>query len=295
MGTGYSVQDRDEGNTNDLTLQELQKYMDELKAIALQIHPGIQIPNNPLSEGSANQIPNPQISSPEPELYQSPSANMDSYLLEVAGQPDFLPDPSTGISQPTGKGTVPGIAGMAGMFNNPISGTQEVVFEKEEEEVPTGNVWNQILEVLQEAAAAEMAGVVIYSFYAEVLNGVEGKILSSVFKDAATESATHYSQVINWMLRVQGGRAYVSPHPCSREMQDIPFIANLSTPDYCKKLCQIAIERAMEHESKAVEIYCKLYCLVKGGIDTPLENWVMNQIQTENQDLVEFGQWSGKL
>lgn len=288
-------QDEDEGNTE---LKFMNGVSDQAKQEALirklLAEYGIQVPNQPLSEGSANQVPTPGISSPSPIPASSPSLP-DPYTMYTNipsfDQPDFAPHPSpaTGMGRTAGQPFTPGYGVGMEMGIEQSVGSQEIAPPTEEK-----GIWERILECLKEAAQLEIAGVVIYNFYSEVLNGIAGKLLAELFKENATESLDHFSQLTHWMLRVKGGRGFVTAQPNIDEVVNVPFPTDMSVPTYSQELCQIALEKAIQHESKAVETYLRLLGLVK-GVDTALENWAMNQVQIETQDLVQFKEWSGEL
>ncbi len=275
-------QDQDEGNTelkfgvNDIP--ELTKQMALIEKIAAQL--GVQVPNQPLSHGSADQVPIPGLLSPDPIPAENLSTPTMYTNIPAFEQPGFAPHLTNNLGRTAGQipAYIPGVE-----HEIPIS-----------EPSPKKGSWEKVLECLKESAELEMAGVAIYSFFAEVLNGVKGKVLAELFKENAAESLDHYAQVTHWMLRVQGGRRYVTAQPSTAEMADVPFLADMSGKNYTEKLCKLFLDRAIAHESKAIETYLQLLELVK-GMDVALENWAMNQVQIETQDLVQFKEWAGEL
>ena len=140
---------------------------------------------------------------------------------------------------------------------------------------------NSASNILADIAEFELGGVCLYAYMTEQICGIKGEAIRCLFRHARDESLAHYSKATTYLMRWRGGRNFVNPQPSQS-----PGLATLkqdSSPDNS----EMFLSAAIVHEQHAIEFYKKLYYAVKGK-DCALENWAIEMIQVETEDLVEF-------
>lgn len=214
----------------------------------------------------------------------------------------------TQLNNPLGNGGIhpaysetppPGVAGNPAVWNfdpaqmvppmsvPPVQAPVEEkpVEKKKETRQDKGEVYQQAVEILAKIAAHELTGVLMYNFFALTLPGPDGIALREVYGESRDESMTHYAKAINFILHFQGGREYATP---------VPSEAVTRYPNATTGMVQASLLRAIEHEDLAISLYSELYMVVR-GCDIALEDWAMEQVQTETEDATQFRVMAGLL
>lgn len=147
----------------------------------------------------------------------------------------------------------------------------------------------QVIGLLQQIAAVELAGVVMYGYFSVLVSGGLREQFSEVFAESRDESRTHYENAANLLMSNafgwSGGRAYVPTTPNAEEMARV-------SPGDSQGSAGLYLGIAIAHEKKAMELYKQLFYLTNNK-DCVLSNYAQDMAQTELVDLVEFEKLAG--
>ncbi len=141
--------------------------------------------------------------------------------------------------------------------------------------------------LLQQIAALEIAGVCMYALYSVTLSGLAGEAVRGMFEDSRDESLVHYGKATLFLLSLPEGRKYVTANPSAEEM-NIPMA-------YGDQGTSAALNKAIDHETRALECYKQLKRVAEMGDNQPLLDWATEQCQTEYLDLQEFKRAAGQI
>jgi bacterioferritin len=129
----------------------------------------------------------------------------------------------------------------------------------------------EVLEILKDLVAFELAGVVRYTHYALMVSGVHRIPIVDFLQAQATESLDH-AQRVGELLTGLGGHPRMGIAPLDETH---------------KHSVQDVLEESFAHESRAIETYSKLHDAVQ-GTSVLLEEFAREMIAAEETHVLEL-------
>lgn len=126
----------------------------------------------------------------------------------------------------------------------------------------------KLVEKLNQAIGLELAGLLQYNQYAQVLLGQDRKVWSGFFTDAADEALTHVRKFASRVVAL-GGVPCVEPEAIKQTNALNEMLAN-----------------SLEHERRALATYEEALILAQNS--TAYRNLIEEQIQLETDDVEEL-------